>query len=208
MKYVDPTGLSDEDVKSFCLEDLVDILDTVVSGTSNILEDLGLSFSGISERTNERGSTVYIKTAYDYNKLETAEKLDDISKVFLGVAILVNVIDVCKVGIDNPDNPDVAMTQRFIRNATTLGLSYLAAGLGSKIGQCFGEFVGSKIGTMLGGAAGTAVAPGVGTAAGVTGGSLLGGAIGAGIFGTAGSFLAAYGTGKLCDYIFERKLGW
>ncbi len=42
----------------------------------------------------------------------------------------------------------------------------------------------------------------IGTAIGMSSGQAVGGAIGAGILG------AAYGSGVLCDYIFEKKLGW
>ena len=42
----------------------------------------------------------------------------------------------------------------------------------------------------------------IGTAIGMTSGQAVGGTIGAGILG------AAYGSGVLCDYIFEKKLGW
>ena len=42
----------------------------------------------------------------------------------------------------------------------------------------------------------------IGTAIGITRGQAVGGTIGAWILG------AAYGSGVLCDYIFEKKLGW
>ena len=157
---------------------------------------------------DEKGFKHYVQTLYDYDKLGKAKELDKASKILLGVTILINLIDVCKVGAENPDNADEVMKHRLIRNAFTLGVSYIAGGLGAKTGQWLGSMVGSKLGGAAGGAAGTAIAPGPGTAAGTVGGAALGSAIGASLFGTAFSFGFSYLSVKACDYLFEKKLGW
>ena len=171
------------------------------------MEDLGYNTEGISSTVDEKGFRHYTKTIYDYDKIESANKIDKVSKILLGLTILVNVIDVCKEGVTNPDNAEDAMFKRSVRNATTLAVSYIAAGFGQKTGQWLGEMIGSKIGGYIGGAAGTAVAPGPGTVLGTGGGAALGGAIGSSVFGSLGSIGASYLGVKFCDYIFEDVLG-
>lgn len=167
-------------------------LSTVFDSLSGYFNKLGKKTHGIVKTINKDGFTEFYQTVENYEALEKAGKLSTISKALFGISCLFATYDVIQTGIDSGDNSDIAMKHRFVRDATTIGVTYLASIVGYEFGRRSCGVLGSTIGT--------AVAPGAGT---VTG-EIVGEAVG----GYVGSVVVSYGAEHLCDFIFEEKLGW